>query len=1030
MSKQLIEQYYRDLERVKRAGQTLNETSIRSPFYRLLDEYCKTKDLVIVTEASLNTAIGKKRPDGTIKDKYGINDWGYWESKDTKDDLEIEIQKKFNIGYPQNNILFENSVTAILYQDGQKVVIDMHNEKLLDKLLKGFVNYERTEIREFHKAIEAFKENIKQVVPELQNMLEHQNETNNDFVKKRDEFWELCKKSINPEISLLDIREMLIQHVLTEDLFVSIFGNSDFHRENNIAKSLENVLHTFYYGKVKQTFISGIRHYYDTIRAKVSNIPILSEKQKVLKVVYEEFYKAYNPKGADKLGVVYTPNEVVRFMIECADFLTIEKFNIGLSDENVEILDPATGTGTFITDLMEYIPKHKLKHKYLYEIHCNELSILPYYIANLNIEYTYSQLMDDKYEPFNNICFVDTLDNVFHKNATTYLKKGTGIQTSAFGSFSAENIERINAQNQRKISVIIGNPPYNANQQNWNDFNKNRVYKEIDKRIKDTYINESTAQKTKVYDMFARFVRWASDRIERDGIIAFISNNAFLDTRTYDGFRKIAVQEFSEIYIIDLKGNARTSGERRQKEAGNIFNNTIKVGVAIYFLIKKENQNGCKIYYYAVDDYLSSREKINFLNDNKFKDLLSKFKILKPTQNNDWINLGNNEFTDFKQLVTKQSKTDKNGSSHTLFKTFAFGVVTARDEWVYNFSKNNLIERVKLFADKYNKTAKKAEISFTDEIKWSRDLKNKIQRRQLITFDETKIIQAFHRPYVKTYYYSEKIMSDVLTASHQEVFDTDLKYKNLIICITAHKQVPFCVQASNIIFDYGYGARDTYGIPFYRFDKTGNRKENITDWGLKEFCDFYNDIKITKEQIFYYIYAVLHHGQYISKFNLNLKRELPRIPFYDNFNNLSIIGRELFDLHLNFETAEPYNLKEVIKEKIQNPTARLKADKIENKIIIDDKLTLLNVPKKAWNYKLGNQSAIEWILEQYKEKKVRDKSIAEKIKIKELSPYQFSEHKEKIVELIKRICTVSVKTVTLIELIEKHEIKQNNHNIL
>jgi len=1026
MSKQLIEQYYRDLERVKRAGQTLNETSIRSPFYRLLDEYCKTKDLVIVTEASLNTAIGKKRPDGTIKDKYGINDWGYSESKDTKDDLEIEIQNKFNIGYPQNNILFENSLTAILFQDGQKVVIDIRNEKLLDKILKSFVNYERPEIKEFNKAIEAFKENIKQVVPELQKMLEQQNAENKDFVIKRNEFWELCKNSINPDISLIDIREMLIQHVLTEDLFVSIFGNAEFHRENNIAKALEDVLHTFYYGKVKQTFISGIRHYYETIRAKVSNITILSEKQRVLKVVYEEFYKAYNPKGADNLGVVYTPNEIVRFMIESADYLTIKNFDKGLSDENVEILDPATGTGTFITDLLEYIPKHKLKYKYLNEIHCNELSILPYYIANLNIEYTYSQLKVDKYEPFTNICFVDTLVNVFHRNATKYFKKGTGLQTSAFGSFSAENIERINTQNQKKISVIIGNPPYNANQQNWNDFNPNRTYEHIDKRIHDTYIAESTAQKTKLYDMYARFVRWSSDRIEGDGIVAFVSNNSFLDTRTYDGFRKVLEKEFNEIYIIDLKGDARTSGEKRKKEAGNVFRNAIRVGISIYFLIKKENETGCKIYYTAVDDYLSSKEKINYLNFNKFKDLIHKFKIIKPTATNDWINLGNNEFNDYKQLVTKQSKKANNGGNKTIFKTFTFGVVTARDEWVYNFNKDNLKERIKFFINGYNKTAKEKEIIFTDAIKWSRDLKNKVQRRQLIKFDDNKIIQTFQRPYVKTNYYSEKIMSDVLTSSHQEVFDTDLKFKNPTICITAHRQVPFCVQASDIMFDYGFGARDTYGLPLYRFDKNGNKIVNITDWGLNEFCDFYNDKTITKEEIFYYTYSVLHHPQYISKFQLNLKRELPRLPFYNNFHELAKLGEELFNLHLNFETAEPYQLKMKNEElRMKIPVAKLKADKLKNEIIIDDVTSLQNIPKQAWNYKLGNQSAIEWILEQYKEKKIKDNSIAKKIKTKEFQPYKFSEHKEKVIDLLNRICTVSVKTMEITEQIEKHEI--NNH---
>ncbi len=1025
MSKQLIELYYRDLERVKRAGQTINETSIRSPFYRLLDDYCKTKDLVIVTEASLNTAIGKKRPDGTIKDKYGINDWGYWESKDIKDDLEAEIKHKFNIGYPQNNILFENSEKAILFQDGQKVVIEMRNEKQLDKLLKSFVNYERPEIKEFHKAIEAFKENIKQVVPELQNMLEQQNLTNPEFVVKRNDFWELCKKSINSDISLLDIREMLIQHILTEDLFVSIFGNADFHRENNIAKALENVLHTFYYGRIKQTFISGIRHYYETIRAKVSNIINLSEKQKVLKVVYEEFYKAYNPKGADNLGVVYTPNEIVRFMIESADFLTIKNFDKGLSDENVEILDPATGTGTFITDLLEYIPKHKLKYKYLNEIHCNELSILPYYIANLNIEYTYSQLMDNTYEPFNNICFVDTLVNVFHRNATKYLKKGTGLQTSAFGSFSAENIERINTQNQKKISVIIGNPPYNANQQNWNDFNPNKTYEHIDKRIQDTYIAESTAQKTKLYDMYARFVRWASDRIEQNGVIAFVSNNSFLDSRTYDGFRKIVEQEFNEIYIVDLKGDARKSGDLWHREGGKIFGQKSRVGIAIYFLVKNENQTGCKIYYTAVDDYLSSKEKINYLNFNKFRDLTFKFRIIKPTKTFDWINLGNTDFNSLIPLYDKSTTKDKTSKNDkAIFKFVSLGVVTARDEWVYNFSKENLIERARFFIDKYNQAIIDnipiKELS--GEIKWSRDIVNKYKRKQKIKFDKKKILKSQYRPFIKKYYYSEKIMSDVLTGNHQVLFGKNLDKKNPTICITVHRQVPFCVQATDILFDLGYGARDTRAFSLYRY-KNNERIDNITDWGLNEFKNFYEDNTISKEAIFYYTYAVLHHPEYVAKFQQNLKRELPKMPFYAEFHQLANLGEQLFNLHLNFETAEPYQLGlKNEKIKVKNPTSKLKADKIRNEIIIDDSTTLQNIPQQAWNYKLGNQSAIEWILEQYKEKKVKDIAIIEKINSKEFKAYQFSEHKEFVIDLIKRICTVSVKTLEITEQIGKYKI--------
>ncbi|HEY9704902.1 MAG TPA: N-6 DNA methylase, partial [Allocoleopsis sp.] len=324
---------------------------------------------------------------------------------------------------------------------------------------------------------------------------------NEQFQTKFNALLTLCQDSINPNITLEDVREMIIQHILTEDIFLNIFNPSQFHQENNIAKELQGVIDTFFKGNIKRKTLSSIERYYGVIRRTAANIVNHHEKQKFLKVIYENFYQAYNPLTADRLGIVYTPQEIVRFMIESTDYLIHKHFNKLLADPDVEILDPATGTGTFITELIEYLPNNKLKYKYQNEIHCNEVAILPYYIANLNIEYTYQQKMGE-YEEFNNICFVDTLDHTsFH-----------GKQGDLF-AMSLENTERIKRQNDKKISVIIGNPPYNANQQNENDNNKNREYEEIDKRIKATYVKESTAQKTKVYDMYSRFFRWASDRL-------------------------------------------------------------------------------------------------------------------------------------------------------------------------------------------------------------------------------------------------------------------------------------------------------------------------------------------------------------------------------------------------------------------------------------------------------------------------------------------------------------------------------------
>ncbi|MEP7073848.1 MAG: N-6 DNA methylase [Nitrosospira sp.] len=434
-----------------------------------------------------------------------------------------------------------------------------------------------------------------------------------------------------------DVREMLIQHILTEEIFAKVFDDPDFHQKNNVARELYALEERFFTGSLKKQTLKGLETYYAAIRAAAAQISSHNEKQTFLKVIYENFYKVYNTKAADRLGVVYTPNEIVRFMIDGADWLTEKHFGKNLIDKDVEILDPATGTGTFICEMLEHFRGQpaKLKYKYLNELYANEMAILPYYVANLNIEATYAAITGN-YEEFPNLCFVDTLDNVGLHTAA----KGT--IGNLFGSVSEENVARIKRQNSKRISVIIGNPPYNANQLNENDNNKNREYAEIDKRIKQTYIAESNAQKTKLYDMYSRFFRWASDRLSENGVIAFVSNNSFIDSRTFDGFRQVIAQEFNEIWVVDLKGNARTSGERRRQEGGNIFDDQIRVGVAIWFCVRKKEINGCKIMYETVRDYAKADEKLSFISSKPLRE--RHFDFIKPDAKNNWINLTSNDF--------------------------------------------------------------------------------------------------------------------------------------------------------------------------------------------------------------------------------------------------------------------------------------------------------------------------------------------------------------------------------------------------
>ncbi len=766
MSKQAINNYYNKISQYKRFGGTRNETSMRRAFANLLEEYCLPKNRTLVDEISVeprtNAALPhRKRPDGTIKDVHTL-EYGYWESKDPQDNLDEQIKKKIELGYPTFNILFENSEIAILIQKDVEVMRgSMDNADFLHTIITQFVDYERPEIKEFHSAVEKFKQDVPDIVEALRAMIEEQAINNVDFRIQREKFWNVCRESINPEISASDIREMLIQHILTAEIFDTVFGDSHFHRENNIARELEVVINTFFTGAVRRNTLSAIDSYYKAIKAEAARIDNHHEKQKFLKVVYETFYKAYNPKGADRLGVVYTPNEIVKFMVESTDYLLEKHFNKSLAEKNVQIIDPATGTGTFITEIIEHIPPQYLKYKYQNEIHCNEVAILPYYIANLNIEFTYQQKMNE-YQAFENIVFVDTLDNLGFEFV--------GKQQKLY-AMTAENLERIIKQNEKKISVIIGNPPYNANQQSENDNNKNKVYTEIDKRIRETYIRQSKAQKNKVYDMYTRFFRWASDRISEDGIICFVSNSSFINARGFDGFRKSIEKEFNFTYIIDLGGDINAEG---QNAKGNVFD--IKVGVSIIFLVKKKEdlfmnlQNINKIFYYKVEAE-NKIEKIEFLKDmsqlNRFASI--PFERIQPNNRGIWINIGN---PDFDTLLPMYEKNANN-----LFHISSNGYVTNRDEWAYDFSEKGIEKKAQFFIDEYESERKrwlnyKIEKNYTDikaesnplldnfvheknSIKWSNRLKrDKLRKNRSFVFDPNCIIKSLYRPFVSKYSYT------------------------------------------------------------------------------------------------------------------------------------------------------------------------------------------------------------------------------------------------------------------------------------
>jgi predicted helicase len=1025
LSQILINKYLAELSTLKKVGGTHRESVVREAFKDLLKAWGRSLDLTFIPEYELETKTKERRyVDGALLHTLRVP-FGYWEAKDEKDDLDAEIAHKFKRGYPKTNIIFDDSTQVVLIQHGEEIMrCGVDDVTQLEKLLKLFFGYERPEIEAFRKAVEQFKIDLPAVLESLRAMIVQSLKDESAFRKAAGDFLKHTQESINPSLTEADVREMLIQHILTGEVFAAVFPGTNYHEDNNIARELHKLEATFFTGNTKHQTLKGLALYYTAIRKAAAEIATHHEKQAFLKSIYENFYKVYNPKAADRLGVVYTPNEIVRFMIESADWLCEQHFKRTLIDKDVHILDPATGTGTFICELIEHFRGQpaKLEHKYLHELHANEVAILPYYVANLNIEATYAQAMDN-YEEFPGLCFVDTLDNTYA------LRKHAGHMDDIFGSVSDDNIKRIRQQNSRRISVIVGNPPYNANQLNENENNKNREYPEIDKRIKDTYIAASTAQKTKLYDMYSRFFRWAADRLDENGVLAFITNRSFIDSRTFDGFRAIATKEFNEIRIVDLGGDVRTN-LKLSGTTHNVFG--IQTGVAISFMVKRAKQKGCRIYYSRRPEMETADEKLSFLNNARLRDMA--FDEVVPDAKNNWINLTSNDFDTLIPLASKEAKTSKTATKdRTIFKLFSLGVVTSRDEWVYDDSREKLQTKIRWLINSYNADVQRLNANLDrerlaehldDSIKWSRAVKNDLKAGIQYEFHEPRCVSAQYRPFVKAHMYFDTRLNEMQYMTTR-LFGSEGSVVNPCIAFTdAGSQKPFMVQALERVFDYHFvgAAAAAVSLPIHRFDEVGNRVDNITDWALKQFTQYYKSEigtgksarKISKEAIFHYCYAVLHDPVYREKYTLNLKREFPRIPYYANFWLWAEWGKTLMDWHIGYESVEPCALTrtDVPDEKAraagQAPKAMLKADKDAGRIQLDSETTLSGIPPEAWDYKLGNRSALEWILDQYKEKKPKDPTIREKF-----DTYRFADYKEKVIDLLMRVTTVSVRTVEI-----------------
>ena len=1018
LSRALINEYRGDLDRLRAVSGSRRESVLREAFKDLLKRWGRAHDLQFISEHDIVTP-QKSRIylDGALLHALRVP-FGYWEAKDADDDLDAEIAAKTRKGYPRDNIIYSDDHTAVLIQDGHEITrAAMDDTDALYALLTKFFAHERQEIADFNKAVKQFGQDLPAVLEALRALIAAKRKASKEFVKAEKAFLKHAQDAINPTVDEGDVQEMLIQHILTEDIFAKVFDNPEFHRQNNVAAELYKLEEKLFGRGEKSQLLRALSPYYSGIAATAAVIQSHSEKQGFLKGLYENFYKVYNAKAADRLGVVYTPGEIVRFMIRSADWLCEKHFGKNLVDRGVEILDPATGTGTFIVELLEHFRgnQEKLHHKYKEELHANEVAILPYYVANLNIEATF-QAITGQFAEFENLCFVDTLDNV------DALGIHSGHQFDLLGTLTDENIERIKRQNRRKISVIIGNPPYNANQQNENDNNKNRTYAHIDKRIKDTYIEASTAQKTKLYDMYARFYRWASDRLGDEGVLAFVTNRSFIDSRTFDGFRKLAAIEFQEIWAVDLGGDVRVN-PRLSGTKHNVFG--IQTGVAICLMVRRRGTFAHAIRYLRRPEEETAEDKLSWLNS---ADLASASAMLiKPNSKFDWINQA--EEAGWSDLIpignqTTKSATDRH-KERAIFKLYSLGVVTSRDDWAWDRNEKKLEAQIKLNIDVYNRYLDAAQNSRTKfdfeavykrgEVKWTRLLRHALESFRPLSFHQSRIWLGSYRPFSRQWIYYDATLNEVQYQTHR-LFDGATPNASITVMGDSSGK-PYFAFAIDSVPDLNFvspGSGGTMTFARYRYTKSGDRIDNITDWALNKFVAHYGKKGMSKDAIVHYVYAVLHDPVYRETYTLNLKREFPRIPFYPDFARWAAWGEALMGMHIGYEDVAPWPVKRIntVAKRAEGTHSKpiLKSHPDQGLVVIDADTQITGVPPEAWGYRLGNRSAIDWVLDQHKEKKPRDPTIAEKF-----NTYRFADYKESMIALLAKVVRVSVDTVAITE---------------
>lgn len=885
-------------------------------------------------------------------------------------------------------------------------------------------------------------------------------------------FISALQKNINPSITEQKAIETLSQHLITKPVFDALFEGYDFAKNNPVSRAMQRVINLLE-EQTDEEDVRSLEKFYKSVKLRAEGVENAEGKQKIIIELYDKFFKTALPKTVEQLGIVYTPVECVDFIIHSVNDVLRQEFGRKLSDENVNIMDPFAGTGTFMTRLIQsgLISKKDLERKYEKELKANEIVLLAYYIASVNIENAYHDAVGaSEYKPFEGICLTDTFQ---------LSEKRT--QEDFGEEFFPVNGPRARAQRKVPIQVVIGNPPYSVGQKSANDNAQNQKYPDLDSRVDLTYAQNSTAtNKNSLYDSYIKAFRWATDRLDpkNGGVIGFITNGSWIDGNAMDGFRKSLENEFSKIYVFNLRGNQRTSGELSRKEGGKIFGSGSRTPVAITILVKQPEKNvklGDKaiIKYYDIGDYLTREQKLAKIKEAESITHL-EMSVLHPNEHGDWINLRNESFGKWTPIGNKDDKTN---SKTWFLPVYARGIGTSRDAWAYNFSKAEMLKNMKKSNDFFNKELKRYNESGTkisvenfinnDETKisWSRAYRNDIQRNIKHNFDENFAASGLHRPFCKqNLYFDKTVLNDV--GPIKNMFPSQ-EHDNLVICTTSPGDKNFTALITDSVPDLHLAAT-TQCFPLYYYEELDSsdmfasnekyvRKDAVSDYILKQARTQYNDPKIRKEDIFYYVYGFLHCEEYRTEFSADLKKMLPRIPLVDtvaDFWSFSKAGRELAEIHLNYEQAEPYKALIVssnstsadlpmfsgmaadihplysaapadnlykVKQMRFAKTAGLdrngKAKNIDDKtrIIYNEKITIANIPTEAYEYIVNGKSAIEWIMERYAVTTDKASGI-----VNDPNDWALEHNDPKyIFNLLLRIITVSLDTMKIVKSLPK-----------